>query len=182
MIIEDPVYPEGTNSNQKDQDSIVDPYDPSNDNEEPDVSIDNGGQLVSDPTGNNGNNGNNVNGYPDGSIEDPKDNGGQIVNDPTGNNNGNNGNGYGPIDDNTIQPTPNSNGYVPQCGQRHKNGIGVRIAHTSTNDTSTQFGEWPHQCAILNKTEIAGTEHNLYVCGGSLIAPNVVLTAAHCVE
>jgi len=87
-----------------------------------------------------------------------------------------------PVRDNTIPDVLTAPGYVPQCGQRNSNGIGVRIHHNSLKDTSTQFGEWPHMCAVLNKTEIAGTEHNLYVCGGSLIAPNVVLTAAHCVD
>ena len=71
-------------------------------------------------------------------------------------------------------------GYVPQCGQRNIQGFGVRI--NSLDKRETQFGEWPHMCAVLNRTEIGGIEHSLYVCGGSLIAPNVILTAGHCVE
>jgi len=71
-------------------------------------------------------------------------------------------------------------GYVPKCGQRNIEGFGVRI--NSLDKKDTQFGEWPHMCAVLNRTEIGGIEHSLYVCGGSLIAPNVILTAGHCVD
>merc|ERR1712018_526274 len=34
-------------------------------------------------------------------------------------------------------------------------------------------------CAVLETVEIGGFQHQLYTCGGSLIAPNVILTAAH---
>jgi len=45
-----------------------------------------------------------------------------------------------------IRPKP----YVSRCGQRHTGGIGVRIQN-SREDSVTQFGEWPHMCALLNK-------------------------------
>jgi len=86
------------------------------------------------------------------------------------------------IADEPTYPYPTANGYRPQCGKRNYDGVGVRISHTNSIEKQTQFGEWPHMCAVLNRTEIGGVEHNLYVCGGSLIAPNVILTAAHCVD
>ena len=42
----------------------------------------------------------------------------------------------------------------------------------------TQFGEWPHMCAVLKFSEISNNVEE-YLCGGSLIAPNVILTSAH---
>ncbi len=36
-------------------------------------------------------------------------------------------------------------------------------------------------CAVLQKKSVAGQHINLFVCGASLVAPGLVLTAAHCV-
>merc|ERR1711936_1160445 len=69
-----------------------------------------------------------------------------------------------------VPPPP----YIPQCGRRNINGLGANI-HGFT-DSESQFGEWPHMCAILHSSD------DSYKCGGSLIAPGVVLTAAHCVD
>merc|ERR1711910_210125 len=73
----------------------------------------------------------------------------------------------------TSPPKPGPK-YIPQCGRRNNNGLGVRI-HGFT-ESESQFGEWPHMCAILQSSD------DSYKCGGSLIAPGVVLTAAHCVD
>jgi hypothetical protein len=84
-----------------------------------------------------------------------------------------------------IAPNPcpgQSCPYRQQCGRRNIGGIGVRIQNTDRLDGSTQFGEWPHMCAVLNKKNVGGREVNLYVCGASLIAPGVALTGAHCVR
>jgi len=78
-------------------------------------------------------------------------------------------------------PTPPVKQYQTKCGQRHQNGLGARIQGFKENES--QLGEWPHMCAVLKETVVGDSEPlNVYQCGGSLIAPGVVLTAAHCVE
>merc|ERR1712226_639655 len=79
-------------------------------------------------------------------------------------------------------PPPPVAKYSPKCGQRHRNGLGVRIQN-GFSDNEAQFGEWPHMCAVLVEEQVAGesSKVNLFQCGGSLVAPGIVLTAAHCV-
>jgi len=91
----------------------------------------------------------------------------------------------GPVTSGPITSGPVTPGPIPlrQCGRRNSGGIGVRIQNNN-NDYfgTTQFGEWPHMCAILKKGEVSGKEVNFYVGGASLIHPGIVLTAAHIVK
>ena len=50
-------------------------------------------------------------------------------------------------------PTPSTVNYVPKCGQRNKDGLGVKIQ--GLNNYESQFGEWPHMCAILAEEVIS---------------------------
>jgi len=80
-----------------------------------------------------------------------------------------------------VPPPPPKIVHKPKCGRRNNNGIGARIA--GFTDGESQFGEWPHMCAVLHDKKLeSGDSANLYKCGGSLIAPGVILTAAHCVK
>ena len=74
--------------------------------------------------------------------------------------------------------------FVPKCGRRNSLGVldqNVLFPDTDENphtDTA-QFGEFPHHCTILKDEDIAGNIKPKFLGGASLIARNVVLTAAH---
>lgn len=80
---------------------------------------------------------------------------------------------------NPVTPKPTPGPYQSSCGRRHTQGIDVRIQGFKGNET--QVAEFPWMTAILKKEVVSGEELNLYVCGGSLIHPSIVLTTAHCV-
>ncbi|MCP3663431.1 MAG: serine protease, partial [Gammaproteobacteria bacterium] len=80
-----------------------------------------------------------------------------------------------------IPPPPPKQVYKPRCGRRNTAGVGARIQGFKADES--QFAEWPHMCAVLHdKPDDNGGTNNLYKCGGSLIAPGVILTAAHCIK
>ncbi|XP_015521043.2 phenoloxidase-activating factor 2 [Neodiprion lecontei] len=64
------------------------------------------------------------------------------------------------------------------CGYRNPQGVTVRI---TGSDNEAQFAEFPWMVAVLTKPP-PGTEQSGYICGGSLIHPRAVLTAAHTIE
>ena len=73
--------------------------------------------------------------------------------------------------------------YTPKCGQRNIGGLQVTIRGFTNREA--QIGEWPHMCAIMmaNDPEVVGprssSRYPTVVGGASLIAPGIVVTAAH---
>lgn len=65
-----------------------------------------------------------------------------------------------------------------ECGIRNPEGVAFRLSNSRQHET--EFGEFPWIVAIL-QSQVDAEQASSYACGGSLIAPNVVLTAAHCV-
>ena len=65
------------------------------------------------------------------------------------------------------------------CGLRNQ-AVSVRIS-AGAGIEQANFGEWPNMCLILRKliNPVSGEEEVYYQAGASLIAPNIVLTAAH---
>lgn len=66
---------------------------------------------------------------------------------------------------------------VFKCGNHNEQGIGFRI--TGNEDGEAEFGEFPYMAAIFYKSN---SDSLIYHCGGTLILPEVVITAAHCVR
>ncbi|XP_055598829.1 phenoloxidase-activating factor 2-like [Uranotaenia lowii] len=88
-----------------------------------------------------------------------------------------------PSDPESSSPKPRDGGSpggsssFENCGIRNKDGAGFRITNAQNE---AEFGEFPWMVSIL--TINAFDEHDSkYLCGGSLIRSDVVLTAAHCV-
>ena len=79
-----------------------------------------------------------------------------------------------------MQPLPPVKcGIHNQFGLK-RGGVGVSYTYSNGKPVTSQEGEWPHTCLIL-KIENEGLQERL-VGGASLIAPKVVVTAAHIIK
>ena len=66
--------------------------------------------------------------------------------------------------------------FVRGCGLRNPEGLNFISRLRLGDDKSTQEGEWPHVCTLFKKNTKGNDE---FLGGASLIAPRVLVTAAH---
>lgn len=67
----------------------------------------------------------------------------------------------------------------PECGTANPDGLGPQ-SKVTTN--FTQFGEFPWMVAVLKQEWKAKQDMKIFLCGGTLIHQQVVLTSAHNLE
>ena len=63
---------------------------------------------------------------------------------------------------------------IIECGIHNEYGVSQNDVKQRIRGISSQEGEWPHACIIFHKGQLIG--------GASLIAPKVLVTAAHILE
>ncbi|XP_037798373.1 phenoloxidase-activating factor 2-like isoform X1 [Penaeus monodon] len=77
----------------------------------------------------------------------------------------------------TSVPTPTPKPHSPSCGTI--NGDGVILNFQGFPDNEAQFGQFPWMAALRTLRPLADDPSYGYIGGGSLVRPDVVMTAAH---
>ncbi|XP_055627734.1 phenoloxidase-activating factor 2-like [Toxorhynchites rutilus septentrionalis] len=78
-----------------------------------------------------------------------------------------------------IPSVPKAEVSFDRCGERNLNGIGYRLVGNKVG--VSEYGEFPWTLMVLKTEMVLDIPKDAYVCAASLIAPNLALTAAHCV-